>query len=197
MRAVGKLARRLASMGWLLGHLCLTASLSSGQDTVSINIPRVTSAPKLEDFLDPAEGARDGVQISTFRQREPKDGAPVSQNTSAYLSYDDRNIYVVFVCKDEPGKVRAHMSKREDLADDDRVSVYLDTFRDSNNAYIFTVNPLGPTPFTRRAGTPTEDSTRSGIPQAASRGMDTSLSCRFPSGAFVSPPTIRKRGELH
>ncbi|MBZ5609856.1 MAG: DUF5916 domain-containing protein [Acidobacteriia bacterium] len=109
--------------------------------TRRIAIPRVTHAPKLEDFLDGRQG--EGSRISDFRQREPADGKPVTQPTSAYVSYDDDNVYVVFVCKDEPGKVRARMAKREDIGDDDTVSVYLDSFHDHQHAYYFTSNALG------------------------------------------------------
>ena len=35
------------------------------------------------------------------------------------------------------------MAKREDIGSDDRVVVYLDTFRDRRRAYVFEVNPLG------------------------------------------------------
>ncbi len=81
--------------------------------------------------------------ISDFRQREPGDGTPVSQETAAYLSYDDKNLYAVFVCKDEPAQIRAHMAKREDIQSDDRVGVILDTFHDRQRAYMFVTNPLG------------------------------------------------------
>jgi hypothetical protein len=83
------------------------------------------------------------VRLSDFRQRQPGDGSPVSQSTTAYLSYDARNLYVVFLCQDDPAKVRAHMAKREDIGNDDQVAVYLDTFRDGQHAYVFAVNPLG------------------------------------------------------
>jgi hypothetical protein len=107
-----------------------------------LQIPRVSRPPKLEDFLHgtPREAE---TQVTGFRQREPGDGVPASQETSAYLSYDDKNLYVVFVCKDEPGKIRAHMEKREEIDGDDQVAIYLDTFRDHQRAYLFATNPLG------------------------------------------------------
>ena len=49
----------------------------------------------------------------------------------------------MFVCKDQPGKVRAHLSKRESSSGDDLVGVLLDTFHDRRRAYEFFVNPLG------------------------------------------------------
>jgi hypothetical protein len=108
----------------------------------TVSIPRVSQSPKLEDFRDGAT-ANGEVEIGDFRQREPGDGTPVSQPTRAFLSYDDKHLYVVFVCKDDPSKVRARMAKREDIAQDDQVAVYLDTYRDRRRAYIFAANPLG------------------------------------------------------
>jgi Domain of unknown function (DUF5916) len=108
----------------------------------AISIPRVTEAPKLEDYLNGA--AHPGaLKITDFRQREPGDGTPVSEPTTAYLSYDDDNLYVVFVCKDEPGAARGHLTKREAVGSDDIVGILLDTFHDRQRAYEFFVNPLG------------------------------------------------------
>ncbi|HEY3129006.1 MAG TPA: DUF5916 domain-containing protein [Acidobacteriota bacterium] len=109
--------------------------------TSTLKIPRVSRPPKLEDFLNgtPPEAAK----ITDFRQREPADGKPVSRETTAYLSYDDKNFYAVFVCKEEPGKVRARLAKREDIFFDDVVGVILDTFHDRRRAYMFFCNPLG------------------------------------------------------
>jgi hypothetical protein len=113
-----------------------------GTQPGSIRIPKVLRPPRLEDFLNGAPREAEAA-ISDFRQREPGDGTPVSQRTSAYLSYDDDNIYIAFVCRDAPGAVRAHLSKREEISNDDTVAVYLDTFRDRQHAYYFATNPLG------------------------------------------------------
>jgi hypothetical protein len=123
----------------------------------SIVIPRVDRAPRLEDFMQAqalgtsasaaqgpvAEPSRLGVRVSDFRQREPGDGVPATEPTIAYLSYDQQNLYVVFVCTDQPGTVRANVARREDIGNDDQVVLYLDTFRDRKRAYSFAVNPVG------------------------------------------------------
>jgi hypothetical protein len=49
----------------------------------------------------------------------------------------------VFVCFDDPKKVRARMSIREDIYDDDQVAVMLDTFHDRRRAFEFQTTPLG------------------------------------------------------
>src|ERR1700723_3046829 len=112
----------------------------------TLNIPRLTRAPALEDFLNmkpQGEGAMQMAKVTGFVQRNPHDGAKVSEETAAYLGYDQKNLYVVFVCFDDPGKVRARMSRREDIYDDDNVEIMLDTFRDRRRAYAFQTTPLG------------------------------------------------------
>ena len=84
------------------------------------------------------------IKVAGLKQRVPSDGAPISQRTEVYLGYDDKNLYAVFVCFDnEPKKVRARLSRREDIFDDDTVEIMLDTFHDHRHAYSFVANPLG------------------------------------------------------
>src|SRR5262249_37437399 len=110
-------------------------------------IPRLMHAPTLEDFLTmtpEGEAARGMAKVTDFVQREPHDGEPVSHPTEAYLGYDDKNLYVVFVCHDDPAKVRAHETRREGFdGEDDDVAIMLDTFHDRRRAYEFEVNPKG------------------------------------------------------
>ncbi len=105
-------------------------------------IPRVQRAPKLDDFLQnhPREAE---LTVSEFRQYQPGDGTPATESTTAYLSYDEKNLYVAFIAHDEPGQIRAHLSKREDSDQDDGVGILLDTFHDLHRAYFFFSNPLG------------------------------------------------------
>jgi hypothetical protein len=136
----------------LVGSLILVSPLyaqSAAQDASTsraLQIPRVTEPPRLEWFVGPANGAtpgQRGVLVTDFLQREPGDGTPVSQATTAFLSYDDDNLYVVFVCKDDPAEIRANVARRENIGADDAVALYLDTFHDRQRAYLFMVNPLG------------------------------------------------------
>lgn len=112
-----------------------------------LRIPRVSSPPPIEAYLEmapsPAWAGR-LAQVERFVQRVPHDGEAVSQPTQAYLGYDDKNLYAIFICEDrEPEKVRARLSRREDIWDDDTVELMLDTFYDHRRAYAFFSNPLG------------------------------------------------------
>src|SRR5439155_2064987 len=108
----------------------------------TVRIPWVPRRPEISDFT--ADWSLpDGVRVGGFRQREPADGTPVTETTLAYLSYDSENLYAAFVCRDERGKIRTHLTPREDIGGDDQVTVYLDTFRDGRHAYVFAANPSG------------------------------------------------------
>jgi hypothetical protein len=112
----------------------------------ALTIPRLTREPVLEDFLDmkpEGEVASQMAKVTGFTQRNPHDGEPATETTDAYLGYDQKNIYVVFVCFDDPKKVRGRMSAREDIRDDDQVAVMFDTFHDHRRAYEFQTTPLG------------------------------------------------------
>ena len=112
----------------------------------AITIPRLQRAPSLDDFLGmkpEGEVALQMAKVTGFTQRNPHDGEPVSETTEAYLGYDQKNLYAVFVCFDDPRQVRGRMSRREDIQDDDQVEIMLDTFHDRRRAYAFQTTPLG------------------------------------------------------
>jgi len=115
---------------------------TASADKPHIRIPYITARPNLQDYLDRNKEPQ-GLRIADFRQREPNDGAPAQLDTRVFLSYDDRNLYAIFLCKQDHSSLRAHVSRREDITEDDRVSLTLDTFHDGRRAYEFFSNPLG------------------------------------------------------
>ena len=120
-------------------HIGTGAALA---ETPRVRIARLPAAPTLDEVA--AGRIPDGMaKVTGFVQREPGDGTPVSRETTAYVGYDDSALHVVFVCKEDPGVVRAHMSKRESIMGDDVVGLILDTFHDRRHGYVFIVNPLG------------------------------------------------------
>ncbi len=127
-----------------LPSLVFAAPITFGQ----VTIPRVSTPPVLEEFLEmkpsPAwEGKL--AKVDRFLQRTPSDGEPVSQRTETYLGYDNKNLYTIFICFDkEPRKIRARLSHRDDIADDDDiVELMLDTFHDHRRSYAFFANAVG------------------------------------------------------
>jgi Domain of unknown function (DUF5916) len=120
---------------------------SLANEISSEDVPRLDVAPKLADFegMEPATAlARKMTKVDKFIQRDPKDGAPVSQRTEAYLGYTEKNFYAVFLAFDtQPKLIRARMLRRELIDDDDQVGMFLDTFHDHRYAYMFYSNPYG------------------------------------------------------
>jgi hypothetical protein len=113
----------------------------------SIQIPRIDTAPSLSDFEEMQPSARVAekmARVTGFITREPADGAEPTQKTDVYLAYDQHNLYAVFVCWDtEPSKIRARMTRREDVFSDDAVEIMIDTFHDTRRGYAFATNPFG------------------------------------------------------
>ncbi|MBZ5728332.1 MAG: carbohydrate binding family 9 domain-containing protein [Acidobacteriia bacterium] len=107
-----------------------------------VRIPKIQARPLLEQFLN-GNSRSDMKRIDDFRQRQPGDGVPVSRKTAAWIGYDEKTFYAVFVCESPPGQTRARLSKREDVFNDDVVGVLLDTYHDRQRGYEFFVNPLG------------------------------------------------------
>ena len=135
----------IAQQPTLLKSKPLSVSPAHGLD--SLHIPRLQAAPKLADFagMEPASPlARQMLKIGNFTQKDPHDGASVSEPTEAYLGYTEKNFYAVFLAFDkEPQKIRARMLRRELIDDDDQVGLWLDTFHDHRHAYMFYSNPYG------------------------------------------------------
>src|SRR5260370_39317114 len=132
---------------WLAAFAVLElASLALGTAS-TIRTPRNEVPPSLSDFEDMKPSVRVGgqmVRVTGSVAREPADGAAPTQNTDVYLAYDEHNLYAVFVCFDkDPEKIRARMTRREDIFSDDSVEIMVDTFHDARRAYAFATNPFG------------------------------------------------------
>ena len=120
---------------------------ASAQSIDGLRIPAIDRPPTLADFagMDPSTEIRASMTlISDFVQRLPDDGDPATERTDVYLGYDDRNLYAVFLAFDSrPELIRANLSPRENIDNDDTVGLMIDTFNDQRAAYAFRSTPLG------------------------------------------------------
>src|SRR5262249_41060306 len=68
-----------------------------------------------------------------------------TERTEVRVLYDAKNVYIAVVCFDsEPGKIVVTQGRRDaDLTNTDSIQIVLDTFHDSQNAFLFGTNPLG------------------------------------------------------
>ncbi len=131
----------------LTAFLFALVSPQAYADAPAVTIPRIGRAPTLADFEAMRPDPRVSehmLKVSGFIAREPADGAQPTQDTDVYLAYDDHNLYAVFICWDkEPDKIRARMTRRDDVFSDDSAEIMIDTFNDARRGYAFAANPLG------------------------------------------------------
>ena len=84
--------------------------------------------------------------LTGFIQQEPHEGEPATEQTEAWIFFDDRNLYVAARCWDShPERMVANEMRRDhnDINQNENFVVTLDTFYDRRNGFYFQTNPLG------------------------------------------------------
>jgi len=94
------------------------------------------------DLSDPAWAQ--ATPISSFVQREPREGAPATMRTEARVAFDATAIYVAVRAFDsEPDRIVGFLTRRDVGSSSDWVRVLIDSYHDRRTAYQFGVNPVG------------------------------------------------------
>jgi hypothetical protein len=117
------------------------------QPAVKYTVPLLSEGLKLSDFagMEPrAELKGKLLHISGFIQNSPHDGQPATEETEVWLGYTKSTFYLVFICYDHHAdQIRGHLARRENVFNDENVSVLFDPFQDHRKGVLFTVNPMG------------------------------------------------------
>ena len=129
--------------------------LQQANDTVqALRLAPGSESPRMDGVLDDLVWARAPI-LTGFRQREPSEGAPATEQTEVRLVYDDEALYIgVLALDSEPDRVVARLLQRDRLiasnnfggiafTGDDAVAVLLDPFHDHRNGFVFATNPNG------------------------------------------------------
>lgn len=125
----------------------LTAAIAGAGEFAPVFYPSMDTGPAAGeirvdgDLGDP--GWRSAGRSDRFVERFPGENTEPPVRTEAMLTYDQDNIYVAFVCHDDPDAVRATMCQRDLFEGDDTVGILIDTFGEATWAYEFFVNPYG------------------------------------------------------
>ena len=90
---------------------------------------------------------RDVKPISGFVQLEPDIGAPATEETQAWVAFDDETFYLTFRVWDSQPERRIATDMRRDVNNyingNDVLVVFIDTFHDRRNGVAFTLNSIG------------------------------------------------------
>jgi Domain of unknown function (DUF5916) len=112
-----------------------------------LKVPLLSAPLQLSDFteMQPRSDLKPRLaEVSGFLQNQPNDGQAATEATEVWLGRTTSALYFVFVCHDHrAGAIRGHLARRENVLNDDNVSVLLDPFQDRRKGILFTVNPDG------------------------------------------------------
>jgi hypothetical protein len=115
---------------------------SLGSSVPSVGAVRTEGSIRVDGRLDEPAWER-ASPAARFTQRDPREGAAVSESTEVRVLIDDEALYVGARLYDrEPEKIRARLVRR-DGSRFGLLRVFLDGYHDRVNAVLFRVNPLG------------------------------------------------------
>ncbi|MBN2408285.1 MAG: hypothetical protein JXE07_00990, partial [Candidatus Aminicenantes bacterium] len=113
----------------LIGALpALTFGLAPTPSPPLLKPLKTATPPVIDGVLDDPVWA-EAPYVKDFKTFIPDFGRDLSEETQAYFAYDSENLYFAFQCYDrEPHKIKATLSKRDDIRTDDFICINLDSF---------------------------------------------------------------------
>ncbi len=109
----------------------------------ALAVPRIDAeAIRIDGELDDAGWTR-AARAAGFAEVDPGDQVRPLVDSEAWIAYDEKNLYVALIARDDPEAVRVSMQERDNIWNDDYFGLMLDTYGDQTWGYEFFVNPLG------------------------------------------------------
>ncbi|HSL22040.1 MAG TPA: DUF5916 domain-containing protein [Vicinamibacterales bacterium] len=112
------------------------------EGSLDVSMPRLEASVEVDGTLDEPAWAQ-AAALTGFSQYAPVDGRPSAQETSVLAWYSPTAIHFGIRAAAPPGSVRATLADRDRLDTEDQIQIYLGTFNDGRQAFMFAVNPLG------------------------------------------------------
>ncbi|PJA75373.1 hypothetical protein CO151_06670 [bacterium CG_4_9_14_3_um_filter_65_15] len=107
-----------------------------------LNITEATGPISIDAQLDDP-GWKGAAVADNFAEHNPGDQIRPAVDTEVLVTYDQDNLYVAWICYDDPAAVRATFCERDDIFKDDYVILTLDTYAQNAMAYEISANPYG------------------------------------------------------
>jgi hypothetical protein len=119
------------------------AAAHSGRGgNIDVAVPRLEATVEIDGRLDEPVWA-DAAKLTDFSQYAPNDNAPAEEQTEILTWYSPTAIYFGIRAFAPAGTVRATLADRDHLDTEDQIQIYLGTFNDGRQAFMFAVNPFG------------------------------------------------------
>ncbi|MBN1885032.1 MAG: carbohydrate binding family 9 domain-containing protein [Candidatus Krumholzibacteriota bacterium] len=107
-----------------------------------LEIRRAAGAIAVDGVLGDA-GWRGAARADGFAEHNPGDQTRPAVDTEVWIAYDDENLYVAWLCHDDPEAVRGYFCERDDIFSGDYVILCIDTYGEATHAYEIATNPYG------------------------------------------------------
>jgi hypothetical protein len=143
----------------LLSFSLVFAGREKAEDNIKPTITieyRPDNGIRIDGVLDEAIW-NDIEPFTGFSENYPDDNAVPPVRTEVFMTYDDKNLYVAYICYDDQEAVRANMSDRDNIWSDDYMGMMLDTYGTQNWMYFIAANPYGIQGETRISSSSGED----------------------------------------
>lgn len=108
----------------------------------SLEVPRASGPITLDGELDDL-GWTGAARATGFSETFPTERGQPPVESEVWVTYDEENLYIAFLAYDDPSTIRATLTDRDDMWNDDYFGILLDTYGDSQWAYFLFANPLG------------------------------------------------------
>jgi hypothetical protein len=119
------------------------AATFSGVDRqLAVRPPRFDVEVTIDGTLDEAVWQQ-ASQLVGFSRYAPVDGGAAERATEVLVWYSPTAIHFGIRAAAPPGTVRATLADRDRIDADDHVQLFLSTFADGRQAFVFGVNPFG------------------------------------------------------
>lgn len=122
----------------------LSAQSDSPYEEKVLTAARTADAIKMDGVLSEPVW-QTALPATGFRQADPSEGAPATEDTRVFVAYDAHNLYIGVVCheSDPSAIVASELVYDGAVGNDDHFEFVIDTFNDKRNAFYFAINPNG------------------------------------------------------
>ena len=124
--------------------IALVLSFSGIAFAQDLPVLRTQDAVEVDGVLDEPVWQQAAV-IADFTQQDPAVGEPATERTEVRVVLGQSTLYIGVICFDsQPDGIIGRERRRDNnLTNDDRFAIVLDTFHDHRNGFYFVANPLG------------------------------------------------------
>ena len=120
---------------FLLMILSTALFASKNDSTQAITSYRLNEQVIVDGILN--ESVYSNPAVTTFTQKDPQEGKPISEKSEVWVSHDDYNIYISGRFSDSnPELIDVTLMRRDNVVESDWFFVYLDTYNDDRTGYL-------------------------------------------------------------